>query len=611
MDKFLTHLDSLVDAYLLRHVDAEFARFVAGRGANYEVVLAALAASYQLGQNHSYADLEALAGQQELIAGTGIKPPTLEAWLEALGGSALVGSPAEPSAFVLEGGQFYLARYFSHEVQVAARLVDMARDLPTDDARLAERLGAWFPPTNSEVDWQRVAAAIAFGRQLSVITGGPGTGKTTTVVRILGLLLEQGAWQIRLAAPTGKAATRLASTIKAALSALEDESLLARIPTEVTTLHRLLGSRPGTLNQRYNRENPLPLDVLVLDEASMVDLPLMARLLEALPKHARLILLGDKDQLPAVEAGNLLADICAAAGLDRADTQPHYSPAMARRLQQLCGLELPHAAAVMGPLADSLCPLQKSYRFDADAGIGQFARAVNRGDSTAVAELFQSHQKQPATGELSFSAVDQAGLYAGLAAPYRLLLEGFAELDPLDALRRLDNYRVMCALREGPYGVEDINRGIEQLLHREGMIDADEEFYRFRPVMVVENDYSVGLFNGDVGLVVKGQGGETVVAFSGPDGELREVLPSRLPAVVTCYAMTVHKSQGSEFDQAALVLPPLYNNKLAPILTRELLYTAITRARRQLAIYADENVLRMTCERQLRRASGLPGRLQQ
>lgn len=604
MESFLSRLDALADARQLRFLDAEFARFIAGRGAGYEMVLAALAASYQLGQNHSYADLKALANADELIPGTGIKSLALPDWLEAIESEALVGEPGTPAAFVLDGHHLYLARYFGFETQVASSLLARAKDLPIDESQLPPLLDKWFGSQEQTPDWQRIAAVLALGRQLAVITGGPGTGKTTTVVRILALLLEQGNVQIRLAAPTGKAATRLASTIKAACGTLDDPVLAASIPQDVSTLHRLLGARPGTLDVRYHRSNPLPLDVLVLDEASMVDLPLMARLLDALPEHARLILLGDKDQLPAVEAGNLLADICQAAGLSGVNSRPQYSSELSQRLQQLCQLEAVANESGQLPMADSLCHLQKSYRFGPDSGIARLANATNSGDSEAVVTLCQGDY-----GDVTLHSVTEDSLYARVAAGFVPVFEGLESLVPLDALARMESFRAMCALREGPYGVEALNKGIEAELARLGLIDATEEYYPMRPVMVVENDYSVGLFNGDVGLVMNNEQSERVVCFTGSDGELRQVLPARLPAVVSCYAMTVHKSQGSEFDHAAVVLPPMQDGNLIPILTRELVYTAITRAKKQLSLFCDAQTLAEACQRQVDRASGLAARL--
>lgn len=488
-----------------------------------------------------------------------------------------------------------------------------ANDLMVLDELVAER---------HCLNWQKVAAAIALTRRFAVISGGPGTGKTTTVTKLLAALMLQAQQQgqtplVKLVAPTGKAAARLTESIGQAVAKLAiDPSLKARIPTESSTLHRLLGAIPNSAEFRHHSKNPLHLDILVVDEASMVDLPMMSKLVEALPTHAQLILLGDKDQLASVEAGAVLGDICSFLSQG-------YSPLQRQLLAELTGftcLTSYSTRAVTNPLADCLCMLQKSYRFDARSGIGQLAKAINRGQAEKLHQVWQ--QGFTDIEHYSISSENYRHLLQTLVSAYSGYLQRMKhslndELEQPESmaskaraiLKEFGRCRLLCAVREGDFGVQGLNLRVERALAARKLIKfQDEQWYAGRPVMVSQNDHSLGLYNGDIGICLPDENDPVrrlKVYFELPDGQIKTVLPSRVPAHETAYAMTIHKSQGSEFDFTLLILPPDFS----PIMTRELIYTGITRAKQRLALYADMAVLKRSITVKTERASGLVERL--
>jgi exodeoxyribonuclease V alpha subunit len=377
--------------------------------------------------------------------------------------------------------------------------------------------------------------------------------------------------------------------------------ILARIPETAQTLHRLLGIRPLRAQPRHHAGNPLAVDVMVVDEASMVDLPLMARLLAALPDQARLIILGDKDQLSSVEAGKVLGDLC------NAGSHYAYSPAFRARLEAVTNEHLGDAGEIPdSALNDCVVMLRHSHRFT--GAIGDLATAVNGGETATALSILRAADAK----NVSWQALTAHGLEADLmdyaTDAYRPYLQAAHRGDAEEALARLDRYRVLCALREGPAGVVAINAIIERALRRAELIEAREIWYAGRPVMVTRNDYALRLFNGDIGVIMPDSGaGGRLRAFFSPSGQdtvgggLRSVAPSRLPAHETVYAMTVHKSQGSEFEHLDLVLA----DRVSPVLTRELVYTGITRAREALRLWGHEAVFRETLARTVVRSSGL------
>ncbi len=677
------------------------------------VLLAAALASHQLGRGHVCLDLRAtLAGSRFVLSlppdatdqGSGAVEATplplpsellanvsLPQWQGALLASALVAGEGKATQggtpLVLQGDRLYLRRYWQHEQDVARAIgqrIDVSGRLraartPAQDDALREALNVLFAPQSADAegpDWQKMACALAATSAFAIITGGPGTGKTTTVVKLLALLQHMALQpdtargkparplRICLAAPTGKAAARLTESIVQALSRISDaemphtppvvmngeaRSLKQLIPAEAQTLHRLLGSRPESRHFRHNAQNPLALDVLVIDEASMVDLEMMAAVLTALPRDARLVLLGDKDQLASVEAGAVLGELCAQSerGL--------YWHETAHWLQQVTGQQVPaQLQDIAGkPLDQAVVMLRVSHRFHAQSGIGRLAREVNAGNGKAIKGLLKEQYPDVAAypvpdithSSLAQLVIDGGGKRFPESAQkqqdgpvgyghYLQLLRampqegGQAALDEWahTLLAAHSRFQVLCALRSGPWGVEGMNERIAQLLAHRDLIAQSSGWYAGRPVLVTRNDYSLKLMNGDIGITVEvslhnqelmahtGRAQEANnatnpvrglrVVFATSEG-LRWVLPSRLQAVETVYAMTIHKSQGSEFDHAAVVLPP----QLSPIMTRELVYTGITRAKNWLTVVAGGTssftVLEQASHLQVKRASGL------
>lgn len=596
---------SPLDSHLARHLCAL-------SGENHaEVMLATALASRQIAQGDTcihlgdaalFSHLQDERGQDFPLA-----LPPRERWLQILENSPLVSNGEQPRPLVLDpSGRLYLRRYWQHEQRIAQHLRQRALPINPmpDPAWLRQRLDALFGPAPDAVDWQRVASAITLLRQLSVISGGPGTGKTYTVTKILALIIEQAIQlgqalpKIVLLAPTGKAAARLAESIKKAKLALEvSDQVRDAIPELAATIHRGLGSQMGSSTRfRYRADNPLPADLVLVDEASMVDIGLMARLVDALPRPARLVLLGDRDQLASVDAGAVLSDICDSGHSLR------YSSALRQDLQKFCGQDLgaDHDRPTTG-IWDSVVQLKKSYRFNDQGGIGALARAINDGEADKVVTLCQD----PAQPEVQLLPSGEHGQApAALLAQARHAYSGFMERsDPLQALNEFNQFRLLCALRRGPNGVEGLNPQIAAQLAEAGLIHLDKQFYPGRPVMVSRNDAVQQLFNGDVGLTLAADddNGSTHVCFIAPDGSLRRFAPSWLPPHETVYAMTVHKSQGSEFMRVAVLLPP----QASPILTRELLYTAVTRAQQEVTIYGDPEILREATRKRIRRQSGL------
>lgn len=590
---------------LLRPLDVQFALMVA-QEAHPAVKLAAAVLSRDAGEGHVCLPIsrlrtdEFLSGKtnelrEQLLAQAGVP----DDWSALLLASEAVSDGERPTPIVLCGDRLYLNRMWRNELTVARFFNEANQVVDVDEALLAQTLDALFPASD-EIDWQKVAAAVALTRRISVISGGPGTGKTTTVARLLAALIQttrQPRCRIRLAAPTGKAAARLTESLGEALRRLPlTDEQKALLPTEASTLHRLLGAQPGSQRMRYHAGNPLHLDVLVVDEASMIDLPMMARLIDALPEHGRVIFLGDRDQLASVEAGAVLGDICAWVNAG-------YTAGRAAQLERLTGHPVPAGESdVAGALRDSLCLLQKSYRFGSHSGIGSLARAVNNGDRHGVRATLRQAFEDIVLHPLSTTEEYEAMLEQSQAG-YGLYLQLLRErAEPEALIAAFGEFQLLCALRDGPYGVSGVNEQLEQMLNRRRAITLPRHsrWYEGRPVMISRNDSALGLFNGDIGIALE-RGEGLRVWFPMPDGSIKSVQPSRLPEHDTAWAMTVHKSQGSEFDHAALILPA----KIVPLVTRELVYTAITRAKQRLSIYADEQVLTQSIVARTERRSGL------
>ena len=576
------------------------------------VALAALLVSRASGEGHVCVDLHHWAGKAFPDRQAKRFPP-IASWLSQLHASPMVGRTSGNRPLVCDRqGRLYLQRLYRHEQDLASRLRRMASGeaaLPSGDRgeRLRGMLARYFPPappaasSENGPDWQKMAAVVALCKRLCIISGAPGTGKTTTVAKVIGLLMEStdsADLQVRVCAPTGKAAARLSESLARASRSLDCPGAVAAAlaSLEPCTIHRLLRVQPGGQGFYFNERNPLPADVVVVDEASMVDLVLMSRLVRAVPVGARLIILGDKDQLASVEAGSVFGDLC------RGASPGGYSRKMRAHITGLT--PLPAEAQVDslaggGPLQDCTVVLQQNFRFDPREGIGALTRAVNCGDGARVKRVLATTGGAATRWENWRSRAEFDKLLAAhILSGYERYLES---VDPAQALERFGAFRILCALAGGPFGVERINRKATELLQQAHRIRRGRTWYPGRPVMITRNDYRLGLFNGDTGLAWPDREGRLRVWFQGDGGRLRAFSPQRLPAHQTVFAMTVHKSQGSEFDAVLLVLP----DRDAPVLTRELLYTGCSRARRQLKLAAPEDVLERSLARTVQRTSGL------
>ncbi len=598
---------------LARH----FADFVSPPGrdgsAPAPLWLAAYLASLRTSEGNVAVDLSR-PGQGELPAPL----PPLEELLEALRGSpgAVTTDPAAtgPCPLVLAGSRLYLHRYWAYEQEVVGRIGALAGApaAGVDRARLASAFRELFPDLAPESGGDRfgTAAWIAVTRRLAIVTGGPGTGKTSVAARLLAFLAAAGGETpllAALAAPTGKAAQRLTESIRRQLVDPVNHippRLQALVPTEASTLHRLLGWSPATRAWKRTAADPLDADVVVVDEASMADLPMMARLLTALKPGSRLVLLGDRDQLASVEAGFVLGDLCG----EKFDGC--RSPALAGELAGL-GIPGPSPDPAAPPLADAVVVLERSWRYEEGSVIDRAARLVNRrGDETGLER--DAREAMALLGLKPLPPPWRMGEAAGKMAleAYRPLLDAATAGGVGEAFAQLDRFRILCALREGPYGVAGLNRAIEEAVRREKGRLRDERDYPGRVVMVSANDHGRKLYNGDVGVMVRDAAGGLAVWFrAGEERQGKKVVPlfrsfttAQLPPHQTAFAMTVHKSQGSEFDRVALLLPPDPDH---PVLTRELLYTAVTRARSRVEVWGTAPAFLAAVARRTSRSSGL------
>jgi exodeoxyribonuclease V alpha subunit len=509
--------------------------------------------------------------------------PTL---IQKLRDHPIVGTELIKKPIILHHDKLYLAKFFEVEKEVAERISAKNHAQPVADIqRLAVQLDARFgdEPGNQ----QKLAALLATTRNLAIITGGPGTGKTSTVVKILSILLEnQPGLEIRLAAPTGKAAMRLAESLRSSDFAQGNGGSQMK-DMDVVTLHRLLGMRRDGRSWRHGEDNPIQAEVLVVDEASMIDLFMMHRLLRALHPDTRLILLGDPNQLPSVETGNVLADLC--AGNSAGDGG--FSPAFSTMAEPIVGPVTTSQST--HNLTDSLCELKKSYRFEPDSGIGQLASQIQQGESRLQASSDGSVQMEldPEMTGSSFLAYWKH--YT------QLLSEG--ETNDLVLLHAFDETRVLCSHRAGADGVISVNSMIEATLEQLQLKKKDEAFYPGRPILITHNDYNLGLFNGDIGVCVPHtQPDQYLVVFPGG-----KYLASRLPEHETCFAMTVHKSQGSEFEQVVLLLSDEATEDAENLITKELLYTAVTRAKKSITLLSSESRWQSAVNRSSARVSGM------
>jgi len=628
-DAFWAEVARLTEEGQLRRLSGAFARFTAALGpAAPALALACIALSELEGRGHACLRLEDLPSGMPALLGwepqawQGLTetctplPKTAKAWAEALAACSQVwdaGGFDFGQPLVLDGSRLYLRRYWRDEALTADAVNARAAALrAVDPQRVRGWIDILFAANQRRAqgpDWQRLACAIALRGHIAVITGGPGTGKTYTVARLLALLFAMAdqpeRQRIALAAPTGKAAARLKQSIDKALGDLAEKVGHALPLRELTarmgaarTLHSLLGARPDTRAFAHHRGNPLDVDVLIVDEASMVHLEMMAALLDALPDTATLVLLGDKDQLASVEAGAVLGDLCHSA------EKGNYRPATVAYAADATGEAIPGACAGAGsPLAQCTVMLRESRRFGGP--IGQLALAVNAGDSAAALALLRGPDEAVSWQERATPhAVVQLAVDG--YRPYLDLVRS-APFEPAPILQAFEAFRILCATREGEFGVAGLNEAIGARLESMRLLAARGEWYAGRPVMVTRNDYATGVFNGDIGITLPdpARAGSLRVYFLEGDA-VRSVLATRLRHVETAFAMTVHKSQGSEFSHTVMVLPRERN----AVLARELVYTGITRASSRFTLMSwNAQVLEEAIATRTQRASGLRAKL--
>jgi len=604
-------LSDLVERNALTHLNVAFAKFLHEEESHASDSLLLLGAlvSYRLNQGDVYLDLKTLFDQPAdallpFDETTSEDVAKLTAYLETtnldtvLGQSILVSTVEGNSPLVWDKmhQRFYLRRYWRYQQtvdnKIEARAKYRAEKLPS---QIVSRLNTLFQKNKETPDWQKIACALALRSRFCIITGGPGTGKTTTLTKLLALAIERSQVQspthqplILLAAPTGKAANRVNESIGKAITELNEIGMISPeisqyIPSKASTLHRLLGSRPNSRLYQYNANNPLVADIVIVDEASMIDLEMMAALLDALQENTQLILLGDKDQLSSVEPGYVLGNLCLNAD------KKVYDVGTMQWILDCTGQELTAPVQQGSSINQQTAMLWHSYRFDKDSGIGNLAKAVNDGNVADACTIIEGTtypdllkiQDDNQLRKLVSTLNEKLGSYRDYIAQIknRPSEEHLIDEWALQVLKLFDTFQVLCATRQGHWGVESVNARIEQWL-----FTSTQTWYEGRPIMVTRNDYNLNLMNGDIGITLKNKDGKLQVAFidTNPqsDAVIRWVSPLRLSQVETAFAMTVHKSQGSEFNHVVLALPDSANLVLTP----KLIYTAITRAKKHFTL---------------------------
>ena len=525
--------------------------------------------------------------------------------------SALISNGEERTPFVYANKRLYMQRYYFYETLILERIQgfsdyekDTKEERLTELIRLKDVIEGLFTGSSDlegKVDWQWLAALTTVLHDFSIITGGPGTGKTTTVAKVLSLLLHINKdLRIALCAPTGKAAARMAESLRRAATdnaPFIKEAFQALAPASI---HRLLGTITGSPNFKHNRDQPLEADVIIVDEASMIDVALMAKLMDAIAAGTKLILLGDKDQLASVEAGSLFGDLCNAL-----PELNEFSGPFLHEVEALLpsGAILPTAYNGKNTehlLFEHIVELQHSHRFSDEAGIGKFSKAVLNNLPEQIESFFDNHDPQ-----VTIDPVYDIETFEQFVLGYTDFLE---EPDIQMALRKINRLRVLCAIRDTSLGVDAINRRIENILKKKKGLRPYEVFYQNRPVMVTGNNRQLNLFNGDIGIIRADEAGVMRAWFEAADGTVRSVLPGFIGSLETAFAMTIHKSQGSEFNKVLVLLPE--KAQASKMLTRELLYTAVTRAREQVVIQGGHSVILEAAAIGIHRGSGVIQRLQ-
>lgn len=540
---------------------------------------------------------------------------------------AFSDDPKQVAPLLFQQQRLYFYRYWQSEYRIAKALQQAVnRTEKSSTPSLDKQILARFFTPQQGIDWQKIAVATALNRSFSLISGGPGTGKTTTVTKLLAVLqlkqLELGLPPLKtaLTAPTGKAAARLKESISKNLTKLElPLSLREQIETEASTIHSLLGIRPNRDQPHYNADNYLPFDLLIVDEASMIDLFVMEKLFNAVKPTTRIVLLGDKDQLASVEAGNAMSELGELLTLGYSETHCNY-------LKEVTGYAIFAQYPQIPPICDSLCHLRYSHRFKEDSGIGELAKRINAQqaiDSWAIfanttfsdLALYHYPEKEAFT-ELSQwtqvcvkmvvnKAVEQYENYLMLV---KQRVANPTEIRVSQIFNAFQKVRFLCALRVSELGVERLNQAIAEALKQKHLVSFKQsrENYVGKPILVTENAPLNHIFSGDIGIVLPDEQGRLRIYFETQiDGNHLHISPSRVPNYEPAYAMTVHKSQGSEFDHTFLVMPQMHS----PVLTKELLYTAATRAMKQFTLFSEQKIWYSAVKTQISRQSGLTAQL--
>ncbi|CAN2041156.1 exodeoxyribonuclease V alpha subunit [Candidatus Magnetomoraceae bacterium gMMP-15] len=602
---------NLKDTGIFSNLDIHFAKFISriSKPDSTELFMASALVSHWTSKGHICLNLASVAGKSfdQIFKDKNdinyinilreIRCPELSDWLNKLKSTNVVGQPGEVTPMILDNNsRLYLYRYWDYEKKLADNLKERAEDFISDInfTVLQNGLKRLFPGADKP-DWQKIAALCAVINRLCIISGGPGTGKTFIVLKIIELLLEQADkkhFHIALAAPTGKAAARLQESLQNAQDNINISNIKDLIPEKASTIHRLLGSIPNSPYFRFNEENQLPVDAVIVDEASMVDLPLMSKLVQAIPQKTRLILLGDKDQLASVEVGAVLGDICS----NEINT---FSNKFSKIVKQIIGYNINGlCTSKTRSIQDCIILLKKNYRFLEDSGINAVSIAVNQGNANDALSCMKSSE------DIKWSDLpDSNNLLNKLM---NQVIQNFSHYlktnNPEEAFEYFNEFRILCAVRKGPYGVKSINRIVEQILKKEGLLNPKSRWYKGQPIMITQNDYHLKLFNGDVGIILPDPDKNNLQAFFlRTDGKVKKFSPGRLPDHETVYAMTVHKSQGSEFNSVLMILP----DRRSPVMTRELVYTGVTRAKKNVELWGNKNVFHETVSRCIKRTSGL------
>ncbi|WP_428236810.1 exodeoxyribonuclease V subunit alpha [Gracilimonas sp.] len=594
----LPYLEKLLTEDVISLLELEFVRFLKQiePDVKQEVLLAASACIFAQQKGHVCLDFEDWKDEylfEDAKSEIKLTDSLKKDWNKALKESNLVSKGTELHPLVLEGSRLYLHRYWKYEEELCAWLKQKAAPRLELKEKHKKAIQSVLPPANDlfEVNWQHVAVQLSFLKDLLVISGGPGTGKTFTVLNIIAAQAQAHAQQdfrIALAAPTGKAARRLSESIESGKKNLNPEVLSGiEIPESALTVHKLLGSDFRGSTFKFNEENHLPYDLVVVDEASMLDINMWVRLIRAIGPNTKLIVLGDKDQLASVEAGSILGDICGGENT--------FSEGVSSSLRELQGIDIPVGDST-SPINDCILFLTKSYRFGKNSGIQKFAEAVNASDADKAIAILKDHKSEG----LSWIEPDSRAIEEVFKTYVQDHYKDYSQLPEKQRLAASHKKKILCALRRGPFGVEYMNERAERLIRRNEKRIDNREWYDGRIVMATRNDSLLKVRNGEIGIYQKK--GE-VIEFEG-DRPVR-VSAARLKDYEPAFALTIHKSQGSEFDKVAIILP----NQVNTVLSKEILYTAVTRARLSTLIIVKEEILRRIIERTVSRKSGVKQKL--